>query len=416
MNMVQKINTAFSNSKKAVTELTNVKNEMNTIINDAKFDYTSYNLPILYLTGDTTGMNKDDKVTLDYVYKELSGTCTVKWQGSSSLAYPKKNYTVTFDKPFEAHDGWGEQKKYCLKANYIDFSHARNIVCAKLWGQVVRSRAIKNERLYDLPNGGAIDGFPIMVVINDVYQGLYSFNIPKDKWMLGMSDDVSTNCILGANVHSAATQFKATALVDETDFEAEYVPNEDDYQWVIESLNRLINACMNNSGALFENAVSPYIDLDSAIDYYIFTCLVTGADMTDKNYLLGTFDGVKWFFNAYDMDTTFGNHWAGTAYYQVAYGPTFRQFSNTHQLMHLIYTYTPEKLKARYKQLRKDALSLSNVYYMFYNYSVNIPKALLDEEVKIWTKLPGTNTNNIDQIMTNYRLRCEMLDNEIENL
>ena len=90
------------------------------------FDPTVYGLPVLYLTGDTTGMSKDNAVSLEYVYGERSGTATVKWQGSSSLSYPKKNYTINFDNAFEAAEGWGIQKKYCLKANYIDHSHASN--------------------------------------------------------------------------------------------------------------------------------------------------------------------------------------------------------------------------------------------------------------------------------------------------
>lgn len=105
-------------------------------------DYSAYGLPILHLTGDTSAMTKDDAVDLTYVYGERNGTVSVKWQGSSSLAWDKKNYTMKFDIAFEAKEGWGEQKKYCFKANFIDSSHARNVVNAKLWGQVVKSRPL----------------------------------------------------------------------------------------------------------------------------------------------------------------------------------------------------------------------------------------------------------------------------------
>ena len=125
-------------------------------VRHSKFDASAYGLPILYLTGDTTGMSKDDAVTLNYVYGERSGSCTLKWQGSSSIGYPKKNYTIQFDNAFEAVEGWGEQKKYCLKANFIDHSHARNVVSAKLWGEIVKSRENTNANLSALPNGGAI--------------------------------------------------------------------------------------------------------------------------------------------------------------------------------------------------------------------------------------------------------------------
>jgi len=105
----------------------------------SKVDYSAYSLPVLSFNGATGGMTKDNAVDLAYTYGDLNGTASVKWQGSSSLSYPKKNYTVKFDQAFEAAPGWGAQRKYCLKANYIDFSHCRNVVSAKLWGQSSRT-------------------------------------------------------------------------------------------------------------------------------------------------------------------------------------------------------------------------------------------------------------------------------------
>ena len=34
----------------------------------------------------------------------------------------------------------GAQSKYVLKANWIDITHSRNIIGARLWGDVVKSR------------------------------------------------------------------------------------------------------------------------------------------------------------------------------------------------------------------------------------------------------------------------------------
>ena len=101
-----------------------------SVFNKLKFDPSAYNIPLLYLTGDTTGMTKENSVTLAWTYGEDSGSCTLKWQGDSSLTYAKKNYTIKLDNAIDI--GYGAQKKYVLKANYIDFSHARNIVSARI--------------------------------------------------------------------------------------------------------------------------------------------------------------------------------------------------------------------------------------------------------------------------------------------
>lgn len=414
MSFIQIVQEAISRSNDAKLEASKALAMANEALKVNLINYKQYNLPILYLNGDITGISKDTKVKLNYIYKDRKGNCTLKWQGSSSIRYPKKNYTINFDSPFEAKNGWGSQKKYCLKANFIDFSHARNVVSAKLWGQMVKSRTTKNELLNNLPNGGAIDGFPIMLVINDIYQGLYSFNIPKDKWMFGMGSR-EKECIVCAEEHSNATLFAETITQLGPQFELEYAKDENNTQWVIDSLNTLINAINNNDNANYKDVVGNYIDIDSAIDYYIFACLISHTDGRAKNFLLHTFDGVKWAFTAYDMDTVFGNHFDGTAYYKADVSPTFSYYVVS-KIMNLIYKYDKERLKQRYEQIRRTVFSEDNVSYMFYNYLVNIPKALFDEEVKIWASLPGTQTNNISQILYNFRLRCELLDNEIKNL
>lgn len=404
----------YSGTEEDFAEDINPDNIVKKVIGEIGFDYTNYGLPIVYLVGDATGISKDNAVTLDYQYKDLVGTCTLKWQGSSSLAYDKKNYTIKFDNAFEAVEGWGTQKKYCLKANYIDFSHARNIVNAKLWGQIVKSRADVSNKLISLPNGGAVDGFPVMVVINGEYTGLYTFNIPKDGWMYGMGS-TTREAILCADAMTDATLFNANATLN-GDFELEYVTDENNAGWVLTSLNTLINAVKNNNNTNFETAVSPYLDLDSAIDYYIFTVLLRGYDMVGKNYILHTYDGTKWAFGAYDMDCTYGLEWNGAAFMPANTGTTFASVASNNILMSRLKKYMAGRVRERYEELRNTVLSEDNIATTFINFIGTIPKAVYDEECKVWTMLPNTATNNLSQIQDWYRRRCVAIDTEFNEL
>lgn len=397
------------------------------------FDYTAYGLPILYLTGDVTQMSKDNKVTLDYAYGEKTGTCSVKWQGSSSLTYPKKNYTVTFDNAFEAAPGWGAQKKYCMKANFMDFSHSRNLCCAKLWSQIVASRSASNalrSRLVALPNNGAVDGFPIVVVINDKYQGIYTFNIPKDAWMFGMGSG-TREAIICADMYGGenyATLFQNTAACAGADFEIEYATDENNTAWVVESVNRLINAVMASNGKDLDTTIAKYVDIDSAIDYLLFAPLVHGADMLKKNYILATYDGVKWFFSAYDMDSTFGITWHA-GYYGDADGKSFNpaigsaneQYPTlgsmaTHKLFNLLLENKRETIAARYAELRAGVMSEANVAHEFNEFAAAIPKPYFDEEPKLWPTIPATSANNAGQIAVHYMLRTKLVDADVGKL
>ena len=394
------------------------------------FNPDAWGLPVLRLNGVRTGISKENAVNLTYIYEGKEGDCTLKWQGSSSIKWPKKNYTIKFkdENGIVIRDEWGAQKKYCLKANYIDFSHARNLVNAKLWGQVVKSRKNVDSRLKTLVNAGAVDGFPICLVINEEYQGIYTFNIPKDGWMMGMTGSNTQEAILCASgaESSAGALFKTKNIglriedEDEGDFDLEYLPDEGDPTQTEASLERLIAACIDSDGTDLDTTIAKYLDWDSAIDFICFTTLINGFDCLSKNYLLATFDGTKWFFSAYDMDCTYGLHWDGTKFFRVreAYGnrASFGQFCSLHRAFELVKLYKKDALKARYAELRADILSEDNVATQFANFIGLIPQGVYDQECQVWKTLPNTSTNNLSQIRDFYRLKCADLDAEIAKL
>ena len=383
------------------------------------FDPKAYDIPVLYLTGSTDGMTKDDAVTLTYACEDKdgnakSGTCAVKWQGSSSLAYAKKNYTIKFDNAFEVVDGWTAQKKYCFKANFIDHSHARNLVSCKLWGQIVKSRAGVDSRLTALPNAGAVDGFPCVIMLNGEFHGLYTWNIPKDGWMFGMEDSETVQqAIVCGDKYTDSTDFEALAALDGTDYELEYCSTSDT-SWVKTSFNRMLQAVIDSNGGDIDTTLAQYIDIDSAIDYMIDTVLVEAADCMSKNTLYVTYDGVKWFMSAYDRDSTFGLHWHGKDFSGLASVPTFVAWQS-HRLMNLLWTYKREAIRTRYEEIRGGAMSEANVAKTLWNFVCYIPKALLLKDVEKWPSIPSSAVNDAHQILHQYRLRCELADEWIQD-
>lgn len=384
------------------------------------FDYRNCGVAVLDLGGDATGMTKDVAKDLTFVWGDRIGNVNVKLQGSSSVQTGKDigaqfdkelgglfNFTLKFEEAFEAKEGWGEQKKYCFKANAIDHSHARNLMSCKLWGESVKSRAIVPTELSTLPNGGAVDGFPIIVTLNGKFYAAGTFNIPKDGWMFG-----SPKAILCADKHVAATQFNGLANLTE-DFELEYVEDENNADWVLPSLNRAIQAVMNSDGSNLEATVGQYIDLQSAMDYYIHAVAENATDATDKNYIMVTFDGVKWYFSNYDRDTTYGLEWTGKDFVSPVGGVTYAAYANTHRLMGLIYANKKSELKARSTALFDGVLSEANVATVFTNFAASIPAELLAQNGRRWPLLRSTNASNTAQILNWYRLRRQVIDKEI---
>ena len=392
-----------------------------TVIGNDVFDASDYALPVLNLDGSCDGMTKDDYVSLKYSFMGMTGMVEVKKQGSSSIQTGIEigagfdtdlgglfNFTLKFPEAFEAKSGWGAQKKYHFKANAIDHSHARNICSCKLWGEIVKSRANVPTELSNLINGGAIDGFPIVIVLNGKFYALGTFNIPKDRWMFG-----SPKAILCADAHVDATKFKALATLN-GDFELEYVEDEDNADWVLTSINRAIQAVMNSDGSNIDATVGQYIDIPSAIDYYIHTVDENANDGTDKNYILVTFDGVKWYFSAYDRDTVYGLYWNGKTFTSPRGGITYAHYATVHRLMELLYTHKKSVLKARAIALRDGIRSEINVCNVFTKFAAEIPAELLAQNCRRWPLLRSTNASNIAQILNWYRLRRSVIDKEID--
>lgn len=393
---------------------------------DYTFDPTAYGLPVLYLTGDTSpiAVSKDNKVTLNYAYGERSGSCTLKGQGATSYKTAqalvnagkkgKFNYTIKFDVAFEAKEGWGAQQKYCLKANFIDPTHSRNICSCKLWGMSVKSRSVVPTEMADLPNGGAIDGFPCVIMLNGEFHGLYTWNIPKDGWMFGLVEDTTkTQAIVGADDHTTATQMKEASM---TGFEVEFVSDEDNAAWVETSLTRMISAVMNSDGSDLDTTVAQYLDLDSCIDHFIHTVVDKATDCVDKNYLLVTFDGVKWYMSAYDRDSIHGLNWDASGTTRPVSNCSFVECAETVRIYELIKRFKTNALKARYKELRGNILSESRIMQVFENFAWAIPSPVMLEDVKLYPTILGSGVNTIDQIGRFVRQRLETSDAWIDAL
>ena len=388
-------------------------------------------LPIIFLDGDVSAMSKENKVELSYKFGRTNGaytegTCNCKYQGNTTWNTPKHNYSLT-KMSTKIDVGWGGQKKYVLKGDYADASGSRNVVSAKLWGDVVRSRTGNDALLAKIkatPNCCAINGFPCMMVLNGVYRGVYNFCIPKDQWMMNMGDG-SSEAILQCDSGGTAQNFKeplTQTTLDTEDFSmtVEYVPDEDNTAWVVTSWNRLYNAVINNhNNANYLAAVSPYVYIDNAIDYYIYTCLIGGWDGIAHNFLFSTYDGTKWFYTPYDLDHTFGMAWMhdsrgfGRHLLAADSTPSFAQYSSRDNLMYLLYTYSKSALKSRYLELRNGVMSEMNVSFRFADYLSSTPERCREAETTLYPTQYWTHGEHLATINEWYRNRCAFLDKEV---
>ena len=393
-------------------------------------------MPRIYFSEGTLPTSKTATVMkFDYYSKttEYHGYVDIKCQGNSSMAYPKKNFTIkTFKEQGKVNKlkidfkGWGKQSKFVLKANWIDISHARNVVSARLWGDIIKTRVDYATALPELlktsPNQGAIDGFPVLVYSNGVYQGRYTLNIPKDKWMSNMDDALDTHCILcGENYASGC--FRALPVINGTDWTDELhdvVPATIKTSWT-----NAIKFVMNSTDAEFKTNLGNYFDVNSLIDYYIYGLVATNLDGFGKNQLFFCYDGIHWIASVYDMDSTWGLYWNGSKILPTDYRRNQYEdyVNNTSNLLYnrLEQLYMAQ-LKTRYAELRKDVLSASHIIQKFEEFNEVCPKDTVQEDYASttgggkFTGMPSLTTNNIQQLRANIVGRLTYVDSYINAL
>lgn len=413
-----------------------------------------YHIPTLYLWGDNILSLQDksktlkNEVTYSFPTYGVSGTVEkFKVQGASSVAWPKKNYTLNLDKDFEVFRNYGKNHKYVIKANYAEPSQALNIVGAKLWGRLRdthkhadtgilntngdllvdnsgnRIIAETDPQLSIGGNYGAVDGFPIAVYINNQYWGLYSFAIPKDDWMAKMPKKSKGKYAIVDTIWDPQGAFKK-----ETNFkdqmELQFCSTKDS-QWAMDSVNALIRAVMDHydTADAFNQAVSPLVDLDSAIDYYIFSVLVDNDDGIFRNYLLQTFDGKKWYFAAYDLDSIFGrtpDFWEHLLAKSDTddwrdHGVTFENVTNSNRLFYQLWKFYKDEILKRTKSLIEGVMSESAVDTAFVDYVRYIPLNAYNAELEKWPGMQNTAVDNINRIGRWYMQRISWLRNRYFN-
>ena len=393
-------------------------------------------IPRIYFSEGTLPTSKTATVMkFDYYSKstDYHGYVDIKCQGNSSMTYNKKNFTIKLYKEQTKTNklkinfkGWGKQSKFVLKANWIDITHARNVVSARIWGDVIKTRSDYGTAIPELlrtsPNQGAIDGFPVLVYSNGVYQGRYTLNIPKDKWMSNMDDTLDTHCILcGENYQSGC--FRALPQIngiDWTDELHDVVPASIKTSWT-----NAINFVMTSTDSEFKTNLSNYFDVNSLIDYYLYGLLSTNLDGFGKNQLFFTYDGVHWIASVYDLDSTWGLYWNGSKILPTNYARNqYEDYVNS--TGNLLYNRLEQlfisQLKARYTELRKDVLSASHIIQKFEEFNQVCPKDIVQEDYASttgggkFTSIPSTTTNNIQQLRNNIVGRLTYVDGYINAL
>ncbi|VDR28544.1 CotH protein [Raoultella terrigena] len=374
--------------------------------------------------------SKDDaikgSVRIDVDGEVFSAYCLLSVQGATSAAYPKKNMNMELypDATYAntvslkigevlPHDEW------VFKANWIDSTHVRNTLCYNLWDKVVETRRGWPKREIDNTYAGklgaaAVDtgatghprGYACILYLNGDFYGIGDLMIGKKRKNYNIAKNEATQILIGFD-----GAVNIPALPDDGTWELKAPSKSHDET---DAALDAWRAFASSSLADFTANASTHLDATNIIDFYVFMCVICAPDCTQKNTQFLTWDGVKWFFMPYDLDTVFGLRWDGK---EIAYAPTLNLFDNglvmgvNRTFWNKVRNTWLTEMNARYAELRKTGVfSVDTVYALARDLMTRYSEEMFAAEYAQWPTVPSLTITSLDQILTWLKQRLAYLD------
>ncbi|WP_462160957.1 CotH kinase family protein [Klebsiella pneumoniae] len=369
---------------------------------------------------------------IDIDGKVISFFSTFEVQGDTSATFPKKNLNITFSSTADRdedmdlkigdiipHDEW------TFKSNWIDNTHARQYASFLLWSQMMDSRRGWPKRDIDhtytgkvgadgFPTGARAHpvGYPAVLYVNDAFYGIGTFAVGKKKENYNIPKNNPTQIHISMDANTAwvdITKISTPAMQAQYSFKAPKTQTE-----ATQAALAAWDAFASSGQADFTANINTKMDKNNAIDFYLLLAAIGATDLwannNTKNVQFITWDGVKWFFMPYDLDTTYGLKFEGTT---ISYLPD--TVPGTDRSANLFWMKVRnaygEDVNQRYADLRNQGIfSPDNLYFLLKQFQSKYSPDLVKADIKKWPTQPSLNVTSIDQILTWFKARLVYLD------
>lgn len=396
-------------------------------------------LPYLVITSTELPTYKGDKKVVsgyyvDPLYPEFSFTfenAEIDVQGTSSAGYERKNFKIKFKGGFTIN---GEQvAKYALrgstqsiptatftfKADVASSEGANNVELVRLYNDICPYKTPPQTEDSRIRQG--IDGFPIVMFQDNgetvTFIGKYNFNNDKGtENVYGFSDGAESWEIL--NNTSSRVNWKSADFTGEewlNDFEGRYPDGNTDpanlaalASWIVSTdqstaTNEALSTSVTYDGvtydkdtaayrlAKFKNEAADHFEINDLLFYYLFTELFLMVDSRAKNAFPTFFNGHKWIWFPYDMDTAIGINNEGSLVFDYSLEDIDKVeganvFNGQESVLWVnVRAAFHDEIAALYQTLRSGGkLSYAAVEQQFEDHQAKWPEAIFNEDA--WYK------------------------------
>lgn len=322
--------------------------------------------------------------------RETESLVGIEIRGNIYLGRPKFSYGFELWKNEHGEEnkdmsllGLREDDDWILDGMYGDLMRMRNRVSFDIWNSI--SKLHYSDKEPDAICG--IQGRFVEVFINNEHQGIYSLNEKLDRKQLKLQKftTVSRGILYkGEDWGNGVTSFYScedtTSGIIWDGWEQQYPKADQQILWA--PLYDLTKLVVDSDDNTFKNTINQFIDIDNAIDYYLFINCIRAMDNTGKNIFIARYDSNDVFFLApWDMDWSFGRYWD-----TIAIGHTGM---STNNLFERLLSVNPcnfnDRLEERWESLRENELAFENIIARFEIYKDKLLKSgVIDRENKRW--------------------------------
>lgn len=405
---------------------------------------------LLVVNGDEIiGLTTDkNEVEADVAYiskdNQFFEKCTISYQGNSTLANPKKGFSINFTSKHRFNN-WIATDGFHLKGYYNDWTHSRDLVNNELIEQIYRSRKVVRPymKYNDFGDNGIkslganaychIFGFPVELYINGKYWGLYSLNLKKFNGNYHLLKNNANHIMFEPDNNATITSASWNWTNIEVRCPKSLITNKDGSKYdgdhpqeiadgdVKTSILSFISWLSSISTSMSEAQLEERLNTEEFIDWYLFNWFVDNNDIVGKNTLYTTWDSVHWSLLLYDLDNTYGmsTSWnTGGDAQASALRDTYGIKANScGPWIAKIATILDSRIKARYAELRKEIFTSANIRMLFNDFTENVGIDAYERDVARWNYPSYGQSDqhfvfNVDKVVTWIDNRITFLDNK----
>jgi hypothetical protein len=265
------------------------------------------------LTGGGAG---DDQpyVPATVTYRGHVYTAEAKYRGHSSLAYPKKNYTLRFSKADEFNEpalggGFLAKRKVCLVTTFDDVSQVRYRLAFELWNRMDGANI-------------QVRHFSVVLYVNGAYFGLYTLADKLDGNLFqaqGMSEQGNLFMGIDHDANFAKFAYNEGNPQDQSRTKGALSVGWEKKEGVpaagtpgaLDDITSLVSFIASSSDADFAAQAPERLNLRDHYNWFIFATAIQAFDTLGKN-ALHYHDPVAnqpWRVVLWDFNESFGQTW-----------------------------------------------------------------------------------------------------------